>query len=45
MAGEQIAFRRVGIAGKDEGFDPFGLIGLQLCQNLIGIANDRRTAT
>ena len=42
---EQITFRRMGITGKDERLDPLGLIGAQLRQHLIRIADDRRAAT
>ena len=44
MPREQICFGGMGIARENESFDPFGLIGAQLGEHLVGIADDRRTA-
>ena len=44
MARKQVGFGGVGIAREDECLDPLGLIGAQLGQHLIGIADDRRAA-
>ena len=45
MAREQVALGCMGIARQDERFDPFRLIGAQLGQHLIRIADDGRAAT
>ena len=41
---EQIGFLGMRVARQDEGFDPFGLIGAQFGEDLIGIADNRGTA-
>ena len=45
VAGEQIRFGLVRISGQDEGIDTKITVHVQLRQNLIGIADDRRAAS
>ena len=40
VAGEEVAFGLVRIAGEDERLDAQGLIGLELRQHLVGVADD-----
>jgi hypothetical protein len=40
VAAEQIGLGRMGVAGQDEGIDAERLIGLQLGQHLVGIADN-----
>ena len=45
MTGEQVRLARVRIAREDESLDPNLAIGVQLCENLIRIANNCRATT
>src|SRR5277367_4878132 len=37
---EQVAFGGVGVAGQDEGFDAQLAVGVELAQDLVGVADD-----
>src|SRR5271154_4805035 len=37
---EQVAFGGVGVAGQDEGFDAQLAVGVELAQDLVGVAHD-----
>lgn len=44
VSAEQVCFRGVRIAGQDKGLDSLSLIGAELCEHLIGIADDSGAA-
>ena len=45
MPRDQVSFRSVRVAGQDECIDADSAIGVEFCNNLIGIADNRSTAT